>query len=214
MSAQLAAQAEPRVAETSAVVHYTRTRPDDRITVLVPVGGVTHVHLPDHDAKSHIVTAILKARCQPDESLELFGVHVADLRPHERARLRRTRIGAVSKVVGLVTSLNAWENISLPAAYHGQPQLHDVVPLAHEVLSAFDIEPGRFLARLPDELGMLERKVAAFIRALVAAPELMLFDALEDGLSPQECRRVTQFESVYRARQPTGTVLYMEVKED
>lgn len=213
MSAQLAAQAE-RVAEMAAVVHYERRRPEDQVTVLAPAGQVTHVHVPDHDAKSHVVTAILKARCQPDESLELFGVHVADLRPHERARLRRTRIGAVSKVVGLVTSLNAWENISLPAAYHGHPRLHDVVGLAHEVLSAFDIEAHRFLARLPDELGMLERKVAAFVRALVTAPELMLFDALEDGLSPQECRRITQFESVYRARQPAGTVLYVEVKED
>ena len=213
MSVQLAAKAEPHVAEAAIVVRYERARPDDHIALLVPAGKVTHVHVPDHDAKSHVVTAILKARCEPGENLELFGMRVAELRARERARVR-TRIGAVSKVVGLVTSLNAWENISLPAAYHGQPQLRDVVPLAHEVLSAFGIEPDRFLARLPDELGMLERKVAAFIRALVTAPELMLFDALEDGLSPQECRRVTQFESVYRARQPTGTVLYMEVKED
>lgn len=213
MSAQLAAETQARVVEAAAVVHYERVRPDRTIAVAVPPGKVTHVHVPDHDAKSHLVTAILKARCEAGENLQLFGTGVAGLRPRERARLR-ARIGAVSKVVGLVTSLNAWENISLPAAYHGQPQLPDVVRLAHEVLSAFGMEPDRFLARLPDELGMLERKVAAFIRALVTAPELMLFDALEDGLSPQECRRVTQFESVYRARQPTGTVLYMEVKED
>lgn len=213
MSAQPAAEAHERAGHAAIVVHYERARPEDHIAVVVPAGSVTHVHVPDHDAKSHLVTAILKARCQTGENLQLFGIPVAGLRARERAGLR-TRTGAVSKVVGLVTSLNAWENISLPAAYHGHPQLHDVVRLAHETLSAFGIEPDRFHARLPDELGMLERKVAAFIRALVTAPELMLFDALQDGLNPQECRRVSEFESVYRARQPTGTVLYVEVKED
>ena len=210
MSAVAVAQ---RVAQAAPVVRYERTRREDHIAVVVPAGKVTHVHVPDHDAKSHLVTAILKARCEAGESLELFGARVDELGPRERKRAR-TRIGAVSKVVGLVTSLNAWENISLPAAYHGRPQLEDVVRLAHEVLSAFGMAPDAFLAHLPDELGMLERKVAAFIRALVTAPELMLFDALEDGLSPQECRRVSHFESVYRAYQPAGALLYVEVKED
>jgi ABC-type transporter Mla maintaining outer membrane lipid asymmetry ATPase subunit MlaF len=213
LSAQLAAKAEERAAEAAVAVRYERKRPEDDITVIVPAGQVMHLHVPDHDAKSHLVTAILKARCVPGETLELFGMSVADLPPRERARLR-ARTGAVSKVVGLVTNLNAWENISLPAAYHGHAPLEDVARVAHAVLAAFGIEPERFLARLPDELGMLERKVAAFIRALITAPELMLLDALEDGLSPQECRQVTQFESVYRARQPAGTVLYAEVKED
>jgi len=194
-------------------VRYDRTRREDQIHVVVPAGQVTHVHVPDHDAKAHLVTAILKARCAPDESLELFGARVEELRPRERARVR-ARLGAVSKVVGLVTSLNAWENISLPAAYHGRPSLEDVMKLAHDVLTAFGVEAERFFVRLPDELGMLERKIAAFIRGLVSAPELMIFDALEDGLSPSECRRIAQFESVYRALQPAGTLLYVEVKED
>ena len=194
-------------------VRYERARREDQIHVTVPAGQVAHVLVPDHDAKAHLVTAILKARCEPAETLELFGTPVQTLRPRERAQVR-ARVGAVSKVVGLVTSLNAWENISLPAAYHGRPQLDDVVKLAHDVLSAFSVEPQRFLSRLPDELGMLERKIAAFIRGLVSAPELMIFDALDDGLSPVECRRIARFESVYRAYQPAGTVLYVEVKED
>jgi len=197
----------------SAVVAYERQRRDDQIRVVAPAGSVTHVHVPDHDAKSHLVTAILKARCEPAETLELFGAPVAELRPRERSRVR-ARVGAVSKVVGLVTSLNAWENISLPAAYHGRPRLEEVVKLAYDVLSAFGVEPQAFLAKLPDELGMLERKIAAFIRVLVSAPELILFDALDDALNPQECRCIARFESVYRTFQPAGTVMYIEVKED
>ena len=61
---------------------------------------------------------------------------------------------------------------------------------------------------------MLERKMASFVRLLVAAPELMVFDALEDGLSASECRHVARFEAEYRARAPQGTVLYVDTRED
>jgi ABC-type transporter Mla maintaining outer membrane lipid asymmetry ATPase subunit MlaF len=113
-----------------------------------------------------------------------------------------------------MTNLNAWENISLPAAYHGSPPLEQVASLAYEVLEGFGAEPRQFLARLPDELGMLERKVASFVRLLVTAPELMVFDALEDGLSSGECRHAARFEAEYRARHPAGTVLYVDTREE
>jgi len=179
----------------------------------VPQGKVTRVHLPDEAAKAHLVTAVLKARAEPEEELELFGQKTAELKASERKEVR-ARVGAVSPVIGLINNLNAWENISLPAAYHRTTPLEEVAGLAHEVISAFGGEPERFLLRVPDELGTLERRVAAFIRQLVDAPELMIFDGLEEGLSYAECKRAAQFERVYRAYQPAGTVLYVDTRED
>jgi len=194
-------------------LRYSRKTPRHEVQVSVPKGAVTHLHLPDDDAKAHLVTALLKARTEPGEELDLFGESAADLASHQREKLRG-RIGAVSPIVGLMTNLNAWENISLPAAYHGTPPLAQVAQLANDVLSAFGAEPRYFFARLPEELGMLERKMASFVRLLVAAPEFMVFDALEDGLSYAECRHAARFEAEYRARQPQGTVLYIDTKED
>ena len=194
-------------------MRYSRKTPRHEVKVSVPKGAVTHLHLPDDDAKAHLVTAVLKARCEPGEELELFGEAAAALAGAKRDKLR-ARVGAVSPIVGLMTNLNAWENISLPAAYHGTPALEQVAQLANEVLSAFGAEPRYFLARLPDELGVLERKMASFVRQLVATPELMVFDALEDGLSYAECRHAARFEAEYRARQPAGTVLYVDTRED
>jgi len=194
-------------------LRYSRKTPRHEVQVSVPKGAVTHLHLPDDDAKAHLVTALLKARTEPGEELELFGESAADLASHQREKLRG-RVGAVSPIVGLMTNLNAWENISLPAAYHGTPPLEQVAQLANDVLSAFGAEPRYFFARLPEELGMLERKMASFVRLLVAAPEFMVFDALEDGLSYAECRHAARFEAEYRARQPQGTVLYIDTKED
>lgn len=198
---------------TELAIRYKRKTPRHEVQVSVPQGAVTHVHLPDEDAKAHFITAILKARGEPGEELELFGEAAAGAAPQRREKLRQ-RVGAVSPIIGLVSNLNAWENISLPAAYHGAPPLPEVAQLAHDVLSALGAEPDYFFARLPDELGLLERKMASFVRLLVAAPELMVFDALEDGLSHAECRHAARFESEYRARQPNGTVLYVDTRED
>jgi len=194
-------------------LRYSRSTPRHDVQVSVPQGAVTRLHLPDDDAKAHLVTAMLKARTEPGEALELFGESTAALETRQREKIR-SRIGALSPIVGLMTNLNAWENIALPAAYHGAPALAAVAQLAHEVLAAFGAEPRYFFARVPDELGTLERKIASFIRLLVAAPELMVFDALEDGLSHAECRYAARFEAEYRARQPQGTVLYVDTKED
>ena len=194
-------------------LRYRRRTTRHEVQAAVPRGAVTRLHVPDEDAKAHLVTAVLKARCEPDEELELFGERAAGLGRPQREQLR-ARVGTVSPIVGLITNLNAWENIALPAAYHGSPALEQVAALAHEVLAAFGAEPRQFLARIPDELGMLERKIAAFVRSLVAAPELMVFDALEDGLSYAECRHAARFEAEYRARQPQGTVLYVDTREE
>lgn len=194
-------------------MRYTRKTPRHEVRMTAPAGAVTRLHMPDEDAKAHLVTAVLKLRCEPGEELELFGEPAAGLRPRKREALR-ARVGAVSPVVGLITNLNAWENISLPASYHGAPALTEVAQLAHDVLGAFGVEPEGYFARLPEELGTLQRKITAFIRVLVRPPELMVFDALEDGLSHADCACAGRFEAFYRARQPAGTVLYVDTRED
>jgi ABC-type transporter Mla maintaining outer membrane lipid asymmetry ATPase subunit MlaF len=197
---------------SALAVRYARKTAKHEVRVAAPAGAVTRLHVPDDDAKAHLVTAVLKARCEAGEALELFGEPACELRARRREQLR-ARVGALSPVVPLITNLNAWENISLPAAYHGAPALEQVAELAYEVLGAFGAEPREFLARVPDELGTLERKIAAFVRLLVRAPDLMLFDALEDGLSHTECACISRFEAVYRERKPAGTVLYVDTRE-
>lgn len=198
---------------SALAVRYRRKTPRYDVQLAVPAGTVTRLHVPDDEAKAHLVTAVLKVRGEPDEELALFGQTTKGLVAKAREKLR-ARVGAVSPIVGLVSNLNAWENISLPAAYHGKPPLPEVAQLAHDVLCAFGVDPQAFLARLPDDLGMLERKIATFVRGLVAAPDLMVFDALEDGLSFAECKHAARFEAEYRARAPHGTVLYVDTKED
>lgn len=183
------------------------------IAIAVPVGSVRRIELPDAESKSIFVTAVLKARCEADEELELFGQPVRDLGGNARQKLR-ARVGALSPIIGLINNLNAWENISLPAAYHGRPSLAEVAAITQEVLAVFGVEPRGFLVRVPDELGRLERKIAAFARLMIAGPELAIIESLDDGLSRAECARVAGFEQEYRRRHPAGTLLFVDIREE
>jgi len=194
-------------------LRYRRGGPKHEVAVAVPLGSVRHVRLPDDESRAHLVTAVLKARCEEGEELELFGEPVNELKPAARERVR-TRVGALSPIVGLITSLNAWENISLPAAYHGKPPMEEVARVTHEVLETFGAEPRTFLSCLPDQLDALEQRIAAFTRLLIAPPELAIIDALDEGLSRSEAARVAGFEKEYRQRHPQGTLLFVDTQEE
>jgi predicted ABC-type transport system involved in lysophospholipase L1 biosynthesis ATPase subunit len=200
--------------ETPALALRYALRRDGRgeVEVAVPASSVHRFCLPDRDTKARFVTAVLDARCERDESLELLGEDVARLKPAGRSRLRR-RVGVLTPAVGLISNLNAWENISLPAAYHGTPPLGQIAEAARDALAALGADPEWLLARLPDELDEFEKKLVKFTRLLVAAPELAIFDALGDDLDPGEHARAAGFEAEYLARKPAGTLIYVDLPE-
>ena len=202
-----AAQARP------LALRYALKREDrGDVAISVPASTVTRVRLPDHDAKERFVIALVDARCERNEELDLLGEDVAHLRPAARASLRR-RIGALTPAVPLISNLNVWENISLPAAYHGKPPLGQIAEAAQRTLAALGADPERLLARLPDDLGAFERKLVEFTRLMVAVPELAVFDALGDGLDPGEYACAERFEAEYLYRKPGGTLIYVDLQE-
>jgi osmoprotectant transport system ATP-binding protein len=184
----------------------------EAVDIAVRDGETRRLHLSDGRAKTGLVTAVLEARCRPHEELELLGQPLAGLDATGRARVRE-RVGVLTPAVGLISSLNAWENISLPASYHGAP-LARVAGTAKEVLDAIGAEPQHFLSRLPDELDAFEKKLVEFIRLLVAEPALALIDALCAGLNRDECARAGRFEHEFRARVPSGTLVFVDLRED
>jgi ABC-type lipoprotein export system ATPase subunit len=99
--------------------------------------------------------------------LELLGTATAGL--DARGAAHRRRVGAVSRTVGLISNLNAWENISLPAAYMARRRSTAWRKSRWKSCRRFGADPQSFLARLPDD-GHAGTKIAEFARLLVAAP--------------------------------------------
>ena len=183
------------------------------VSVAVPGGTTQRVRLPDTEARNHLVGAVLSTRCGLDEELELFGEPVRGLKRLQRGRLHE-RIGVLTQALGLISNLNAWENISLEAAYHGTQPIARIAQTAREALQSLGAEPQAFLARLPDEMDPFERKLVAFLRLLAKEPALALIDGLGEGLNREQSARAARFEAEYRARQPEGTLLFVDLAEE
>jgi len=183
------------------------------VAVAVPGGVTQRLRLPDAEAKARLVGAVLSTRCAADEELELFGEPVKGLPRAERARLH-DRIGVLTQAMGLISNLNAWENISLPAAYHGTHPIARIAQTARDALQSLGTEPGVFLARLPDEMDPFERKLVAFLRLLAKEPALALIDGLGEGLNREQSACAARFEAEYRARQPEGTLVFVDLAEE
>ncbi len=195
----------------SLALAYGACSPEVRIEL--EAGATARARLPSEAALLRFVASVLEARCGDGEALSLFGEDAATLDAARRQALR-LRVGVLTPRLRLISNLNAWENISLGAAYHGAPPLERVARTASEVLQAFGAKPSEVLARLPGELGSLERKLVAFARLLAAEPELAILDSVDRSSGAGRVGLSQRFEAEYRARQPAGSVLHVDSEEE
>jgi len=159
--------------------------------------------------KDELLAAVHDLRPRNGARLVLLGNDVAELGEAERTRLLR-RVGFVPANGGLQSSLNAWENISLPVAYHAPKKLAGALAAVHELLAELGGVEDHLLAKLPEDMTLYERRLAAYVRALLEKPELLVVESLAGGLGPTKRRRAARFAEVYQERCPGGTFVQFE----
>jgi ABC-type lipoprotein export system ATPase subunit len=147
--------------------------------------------------KQDMLAALYELEPRGGAPLVVFDADVGALSDDERRGLMR-RIGFVPANGGLLSNLNGWENISLPIAYHAPQKLEAAFAEVRALLDELGAD-GDLLAKLPDDMTLHERRLAAYIRALLEAPDLLVVD--DAGAS--------RFAEVYRMRSPNGT--YVEL---
>jgi phospholipid/cholesterol/gamma-HCH transport system ATP-binding protein len=159
--------------------------------------------------KDELLAAMHGLKPRKGARLVLFGADVAGLRAAERQRLQR-RVGFVPADGGLMSSLNAWENISLPVAYHAPGRLPGLLEQVHELLEELGGVDQSLLAKLPEEMTLYEKRLTGYVRALTETPQLLLVENLAAGLGPTKRERAERFADTYHARCPGGTFVQLD----
>jgi len=159
--------------------------------------------------KDELLAALYELKPRRGARLVLLGADCGALREAERDELKR-RVGFVPAGGGLMSSLNAWENISLPVAYHAPGRLAGALDEVRALIGELGGVDDDLLGKLPEDMTLYERRLAAYLRALLEAPELMVAENLGAGLGPTKRRRAARFAEVYRARCPGGTFVQFE----
>jgi ABC-type transporter Mla maintaining outer membrane lipid asymmetry ATPase subunit MlaF len=159
--------------------------------------------------KNELLAAVLDLRPRGGARLFVLGTEVGELEEPQRLALLG-KVGFVPAHGGLISSLNGWENVTLPVAYHQPrriPQLFDEVRELLEDLGGVEDD---LLHRLPEEMTPYEKRLTAYVRALREKPALLLVETAAAGLGPTKRRRTARFAEAYHARCPGGTYVQLE----
>ncbi|GGT12610.1 ABC transporter ATP-binding protein [Streptomyces chromofuscus] len=147
-------------------------------------GAMAAVEGPSGSGKSTLL-ALLGLILSPSAgSLRIAGTETGALSPADRDLLRRRSIGIVLQDLGLLTFLNAWENVA--AAFGPRLARHRAV--ARDLLGDLGMEQ---LVDAPvSELSGGQRQRVAVARAAVKEPVLILADEPTSGLDPDTAAAV------------------------
>jgi ABC-type lipoprotein export system ATPase subunit len=134
----------------------------------------------------------------------LLGNEIGKLGPGERDALQK-RFAVLPAEGGLISHLNAWENIVLPLGFHKPQRVAESLPQVEALLAGFGETPRALLAKLPEEMSLYEKKLTGYVRILLEAPELVLAVDLAGGLESAERGRIAGCPAAYHAARAGGT---------
>jgi len=159
----------------------------DDLTCDFPRGRITVVMGGSGSGKSTVLRMI-GGLLRPDRGQVIVaGEDITGLGEIELGRMRQ-RLGMLFQNGALLDSMSVFENVALPLREHARLAESVIRDRVHERLEAVGLSDVDEL--LPGELsgGMLRR--AAFARAIVMAPEILLCDEPFSGLDPPNVSRI------------------------
>lgn len=159
--------------------------------------------------KNELVAAVLDLRPRSGARLVVLGTEVGALAEPERQALLG-KVGFVPADGGLISSLNGWENITLPVAYHAPQRIAHLFGEVRELLEDLGGVDDSLLHKLPEDMTLYEKRLTAFVRALLEKPALLLVETAAAGLGPTKRGRTARFAEAYHARCAGGTYVQLE----
>lgn len=113
---------------------------------------------------------------------------------------------------GLIGNLKVWENLVLPVAYHGRPDLAETEEKALRIFRGIGMSEracARICASAPGSLTRFELRAAAFVRAMLTEPEIMVYEAPLEGLDRDEAEAAAGFDRSFHLHFPFRTSVFV-----
>lgn len=159
--------------------------------------------------KNELVAAVLDLEPRSGARLVVLGTEVGELDEAQRQALL-AKVGFVPADGGLISSLNGWENITLPVAYHAPQRIAYLFGEVQELLEDLGGVDDSLLHKLPEDMTLYEKRLTAYVRALLEKPALLLVETAAAGLGPTKRSRTARFAEAYHARCAGGTYVQLE----
>ncbi len=145
----------------------------DRANFTVSVGDFVAVEGPSGSGKSTLLNLIGGLEPPTGGRVEVAGTELSTLDERERTTFRRRHIGMIFQLYDLLPTLNAWQNVAVPALLDGG-KLKDLQASSTELLKRVGLQDRA--DHKPSELSGGEQQRVAIARALMNDPQLILAD--------------------------------------
>jgi putative ABC transport system ATP-binding protein len=145
----------------------------DEVGLTIEKGEFVAVMGPSGCGKSTLMNVIGLLDRPSHGQYRLDGKLVSRLRPNQAAKIRRDTIGFIFQFFNLLPRLTALENVALPLAYKGIPQIRRL-KLASQMLERVGAQSREYF--LPSQLSGGQTQCVAIARALVNNPKLIIAD--------------------------------------
>ena len=169
-------------------------------------GSSAAVLTSSEEANGALARLLIGVQRPRSGSVALFGKALAGLQEKELWAVRR-RVGVVYCTGGLVSNLKLWENLTLPLAYQGRVERSELERRGREILARLGYG-GRLMAS-PSALSRHERMLVGMGRAMLCAPELMIYELPLQYLSHGEGDRVLAVAREFQAERPGRASLFI-----
>jgi phospholipid/cholesterol/gamma-HCH transport system ATP-binding protein len=153
--------------------------------------GETLVVMGGSGSGKTVLLRLIAGLLRPDRGhIRVFGRPIERLSEEELLPIRR-RMGYVFQGAALFDSLTVYENVAYPLREHTRLPEVEIRDRVLQSLARVGLDGG-VLPLLPAELSGGMRKRVGIARALIAEPEILLFDEPTAGLDPTNARLVAE----------------------
>ena len=160
----------------------------DGVTVGFPKRKWTVIMGPSGSGKSTLMHCVAGLDELSSGSVFIGEVELGELSEKERTKVRRDRIGFVFQAFNLIPTLNALENITLPAGLAGRTTDRSLVDA---VVDAVGLR--NRLTHRPSELSGGQQQRVAVARALVGRPDIVFADEPTGNLDSRAGAEILSF---------------------
>jgi ABC-type lipoprotein export system ATPase subunit len=178
-------------------------------------GEMAAVVAPSEPCAREFVDLVLGLSAPRGGSVSLLGRDMAPLDEGSRLAARRG-LGYASQAHGLLAHLALWENILLGAAYRGGGDAGRVDSRVRQMLGWCgwpEDDARRAFQGRPEQATPFERSGAAWIRAALGEPELLVCEDLFAGLGLEERRRILEASVAFQSESPSRVSVFVLVKD-
>src|SRR3989339_504213 len=171
-------------------------------------GGRACVVLTETEFEKNLILRIFTGLTRLDSGkIFIFGKEISSF-SYSELNAARKGMGIVLNNGGLISNLKVWENIMLPLSYHSSSH-HDMDEKMISILGKIGYDDD--IAVLPGPLPAYKKRLAGFARAMLMEPDLIIYDSVFEGLSPDIRSKVLETITAFQRQKEGRASLFLDM---